>query len=125
MVLTQPPRLIPSPYIASQVYQVEGPVPITVCPSDLNTAPFLNTLYSEEEAIPVNNCALISLKLPGTRCPTCAQAGKELWVVPGRCCGYCGTSCVKQNTNKSYLETSHFSKIANSRYGTASYRLAL
>ncbi|RKK71740.1 hypothetical protein BFJ69_g10694 [Fusarium oxysporum] len=33
-------------------------------------------------------------KVPGTRCPTCALAGKEVWVIPGRCCGYCGTPCV-------------------------------
>ncbi|KAF4124773.1 hypothetical protein GMORB2_5439 [Geosmithia morbida] len=32
-------------------------------------------------------------KSPGTRCPTCALDGKEVWVIPGRCCGYCGTPC--------------------------------
>ncbi|KAI9904251.1 hypothetical protein N3K66_000780 [Trichothecium roseum] len=32
-------------------------------------------------------------KSPGTRCPTCASQGKEVWVIPGRCCGYCGTPC--------------------------------
>lgn len=32
-------------------------------------------------------------KIPGTRCPTCALAGKEVWVSPGRECGYCGTPC--------------------------------
>ncbi|KAH7316482.1 hypothetical protein B0I35DRAFT_254837 [Stachybotrys elegans] len=32
-------------------------------------------------------------KAPGTRCPTCAKAGQEVWVIPGRCCGYCGTPC--------------------------------
>ncbi|CAG7566267.1 unnamed protein product [Fusarium equiseti] len=35
-----------------------------------------------------------SHKVPGTRCPTCALAGKEVWVIPGRACGYCGTPCV-------------------------------
>ncbi|ESU14505.1 hypothetical protein FGSG_13295, partial [Fusarium graminearum PH-1] len=35
-----------------------------------------------------------SHKAPGTRCPTCALAGKEVWVIPGRACGYCGTPCV-------------------------------
>ncbi|KAL2114641.1 hypothetical protein VUR80DRAFT_2621 [Thermomyces stellatus] len=29
--------------------------------------------------------------LPGLRCPTCAAQGKEVWVIPGRRCGYCGT----------------------------------
>ncbi|EGX95377.1 hypothetical protein CCM_00031 [Cordyceps militaris CM01] len=32
-------------------------------------------------------------KIPGTRCPTCALQSKEVWVIPGRCCGYCGTPC--------------------------------
>lgn len=35
----------------------------------------------------------ISHKVPGTRCPTCALEGKEVWVIPGRYCGYCGTPC--------------------------------
>ncbi|KAI1500666.1 hypothetical protein F5X99DRAFT_385612 [Biscogniauxia marginata] len=28
---------------------------------------------------------------PGKRCPTCQANGSEVWVLPGRCCGYCGT----------------------------------
>lgn len=36
---------------------------------------------------------LIQHKVPGTRCPTCALEGKEVWVIPGRYCGYCGTPC--------------------------------
>ncbi|KFG78383.1 hypothetical protein MANI_012262 [Metarhizium anisopliae] len=32
-------------------------------------------------------------QIPGTRCPTCALKGKEVWVIPGRNCGYCGTPC--------------------------------
>ncbi|EJT70433.1 hypothetical protein GGTG_11457 [Gaeumannomyces tritici R3-111a-1] len=31
--------------------------------------------------------------LPGVRCPTCASKGNEVWVIPGRACGYCGTPC--------------------------------
>lgn len=46
------------------------------------------------ETVLITTHALISHKVPGTRCPTCAQAGKEVWVIPGRCCGYCGTPCV-------------------------------
>ncbi|CZR42447.1 uncharacterized protein FPRO_09750 [Fusarium proliferatum ET1] len=42
----------------------------------------------------VLSCAFRAQKVPGTRCPTCALAGKEVWVIPGRCCGYCGTPCV-------------------------------
>ncbi|KAK3380978.1 hypothetical protein B0H63DRAFT_474699 [Podospora didyma] len=29
--------------------------------------------------------------LPGVRCPTCAANGEEVWVIPGRNCGYCRT----------------------------------
>ncbi|EHK16956.1 uncharacterized protein TRIVIDRAFT_214226 [Trichoderma virens Gv29-8] len=36
---------------------------------------------------------MVGPKVPGTRCPTCALDGKEVWVIPGRCCGYCGTPC--------------------------------
>ncbi|CAI6093911.1 unnamed protein product [Clonostachys chloroleuca] len=35
----------------------------------------------------------LQLTLPGTRCPTCAQEGKEVWVVPGLNCAQCGTPC--------------------------------
>ncbi|KAH7358308.1 hypothetical protein B0T11DRAFT_330125 [Plectosphaerella cucumerina] len=31
--------------------------------------------------------------LPGIRCPTCQDSGKEVWVLPGKECGYCGTPC--------------------------------
>lgn len=27
------------------------------------------------------------------RCLTCAKEGREVWVIPGRNCGYCGTPC--------------------------------
>ncbi|KAF5970482.1 zinc finger transcription factor ace1 [Fusarium bulbicola] len=33
----------------------------------------------------------------GVRCPTCVVAGKEIWVVHGRCCGNCGTPCGDEN----------------------------
>ncbi|KAL2201707.1 hypothetical protein CC79DRAFT_1338705, partial [Sarocladium strictum] len=32
-------------------------------------------------------------KVPGTRCPVCASQGNEVWVIPGRLCGQCGTPC--------------------------------
>ncbi|KAL2758506.1 hypothetical protein ACRALDRAFT_1075076 [Sodiomyces alcalophilus JCM 7366] len=31
--------------------------------------------------------------LPGIKCPTCKESGKEVWVLPGKECGYCGTPC--------------------------------
>jgi len=29
--------------------------------------------------------------LPGKRCPTCLEAGREIWVIRGRCCYICDT----------------------------------
>ncbi|KAJ4386457.1 hypothetical protein N0V93_009353 [Gnomoniopsis smithogilvyi] len=40
-----------------------------------------------------SNPNIRSRPLPGVRCPTCAQAGKESWVIPGRACSTCGTPC--------------------------------
>ncbi|KAL3417122.1 hypothetical protein PVAG01_11122 [Phlyctema vagabunda] len=31
--------------------------------------------------------------MSGVRCPTCLARGQEVWVIPGRACGYCGTGC--------------------------------
>ncbi|KAF7865465.1 hypothetical protein EAF04_006440 [Stromatinia cepivora] len=31
--------------------------------------------------------------MPGVRCPTCLAEGREVWVIPGRACGACGTGC--------------------------------
>ncbi|KAK0629416.1 hypothetical protein B0T17DRAFT_185433 [Bombardia bombarda] len=35
--------------------------------------------------------------LPGVKCPTCAEEGKEVWVIPGRACGYCSTPAPSQS----------------------------
>ncbi|KAF5237772.1 hypothetical protein FANTH_10647 [Fusarium anthophilum] len=35
---------------------------------------------------------------PGVRCPTCALENKVVWDFPGRCCGYCGTPFVEEDT---------------------------
>ncbi|KAK4198753.1 hypothetical protein QBC40DRAFT_255736 [Triangularia verruculosa] len=32
-----------------------------------------------------------TLPIPGVLCPTCAANGSEVWVIPGRQCGYCLT----------------------------------
>ncbi|KAK3935075.1 hypothetical protein QBC46DRAFT_346993 [Diplogelasinospora grovesii] len=32
-----------------------------------------------------------NIPLPGIRCQTCAAKGEEVWVIPGRACGSCGT----------------------------------
>ncbi|KAH9889248.1 hypothetical protein F4778DRAFT_398521 [Xylariomycetidae sp. FL2044] len=41
-------------------------------------------LYSHIQLSHVTNA-------PGKRCPTCLENGTEVWILPGRCCGYCGT----------------------------------
>jgi hypothetical protein len=35
-------------------------------------------------------------QLPGVRCQTCAANGQEVWVIPGRACGYCRTPAPSQ-----------------------------
>ncbi|KAH7207182.1 hypothetical protein DER44DRAFT_840640 [Fusarium oxysporum] len=40
---------------------------------------------------------VVKSSTPGVRCPTCALEGKEIWVIPGRCCGYCGTPCADED----------------------------
>lgn len=32
-------------------------------------------------------------QMAGVRCPTCAANGQEVWVIPGKSCGHCGTAC--------------------------------
>ena len=31
--------------------------------------------------------------MSGVRCPACAEKGVETWVIPGKNCHVCGTSC--------------------------------
>ncbi|RYC86508.1 hypothetical protein BFJ63_vAg10650 [Fusarium oxysporum f. sp. narcissi] len=45
---------------------------------------------------------------PGVRCPTCALEGREIWVIPGRCCGYCGTPCVDEDMLRASVSTDNF-----------------
>ncbi|KAH7202523.1 hypothetical protein BKA60DRAFT_657595 [Fusarium oxysporum] len=45
---------------------------------------------------------------PGVRCPTCALEGREIWVIPGRCCGYCGTPCVDEDMLRAHVSTDSF-----------------
>ncbi|KAK3988031.1 hypothetical protein QBC44DRAFT_382749 [Cladorrhinum sp. PSN332] len=40
---------------------------------------------------PSNGEGIRSIPMPGVLCPTCAEQGKEVWVIPGRACGYCRT----------------------------------
>ncbi|KAH7260848.1 uncharacterized protein BKA55DRAFT_535862 [Fusarium redolens] len=70
------------------------PVPETL--SDLETRDTRQAIAASQPSIEIDENNLRALK-PGVRCPTCALEGKEIWVVPGRCCGYCGTPCVDED----------------------------
>ncbi|KAK0744452.1 hypothetical protein B0T21DRAFT_281647 [Apiosordaria backusii] len=39
-----------------------------------------------------------TLPLPGVRCQTCAENGNEVWVIPGRQCGYCRTPAPNEDS---------------------------
>ncbi|KAK7542867.1 uncharacterized protein J3D65DRAFT_665185 [Phyllosticta citribraziliensis] len=34
---------------------------------------------------------IISLPVPGRKCPACLAKGEVVWVIPGKCCPQCGT----------------------------------
>ncbi|KAK4139082.1 uncharacterized protein C8A04DRAFT_33458 [Dichotomopilus funicola] len=40
---------------------------------------------------------ILSLPVPGVRCPTCAANGEEVWVVPGLLCAKCRTPAPDSN----------------------------
>ena len=44
--------------------------------------------------------------LPGILCPTCASHGQEVWVIPGRACGYCSTPALHDSDGPSYHDES-------------------
>ncbi|CAI4211043.1 unnamed protein product [Parascedosporium putredinis] len=48
-------------------------------------------LEQESASTPDKGKIVMMGNIPGLRCPTCAAEGKEVWVIPGRRCGYCGT----------------------------------
>ncbi|KAH6956636.1 hypothetical protein DER45DRAFT_567513 [Fusarium avenaceum] len=80
--------LLPSPTLRLHGDHDQDSVMFTVEPQDSNSG--CQTI----ESLSGLSHGIRSHKVPGTRCPTCALAGKEVWVIPGRCCGYCGTPCV-------------------------------
>ncbi|KAM0079805.1 hypothetical protein ACKRZS_008043 [Fusarium odoratissimum] len=51
---------------------------------------------------------VVKSSTPGVRCPTCALEGKEIWVIPGRCCGYCGTPCADEDMLRDVVSTDNF-----------------
>ncbi|KAI4641377.1 hypothetical protein J4E90_004314 [Alternaria incomplexa] len=44
-------------------------------------------------AIPCMNDAegIVTMPVPGRRCPACLERGDTVWVIPGKCCIQCGT----------------------------------
>ncbi|RDW62040.1 hypothetical protein BP6252_11473 [Coleophoma cylindrospora] len=47
--------------------------------------------YIDEDIHPASGMAMSPMS--GVRCPSCLARGQEVWVIPGRACGYCGTGC--------------------------------
>ncbi|KAJ9133495.1 hypothetical protein NKR19_g9016 [Coniochaeta hoffmannii] len=67
--------------------------PLTFPPSETTGVvpmPVVQPLYP---GLPSGDEGIRMLPLPGVRCPTCAANGQEVWVIPGRACGNCGTPC--------------------------------
>ncbi|KAK4179107.1 hypothetical protein QBC36DRAFT_344001 [Triangularia setosa] len=56
-----------------------------------------SSLFSDQEVVfgpgPFSSQGegIRALPIPGVLCPTCAADGREVWVIPGRQCGYCHT----------------------------------
>ncbi|KAF5655602.1 zinc finger transcription factor ace1 [Fusarium sp. NRRL 25303] len=71
-------------------------VPAPEIESDLE---IMDTRYASGPSQPPAEAGRKGVKssTPGIRCATCALQGKEVWVIPGRCCGYCGTQCVEED----------------------------
>ncbi|KAF5536954.1 zinc finger transcription factor ace1 [Fusarium napiforme] len=74
---------------------IEG-VPVPEKESDLEimdtryvSGPILSSTEADHKAVKGSTA--------GMRCATCALEGKEVWVIPGRCCGYCETQCVDED----------------------------
>ncbi|OIW30849.1 hypothetical protein CONLIGDRAFT_679603 [Coniochaeta ligniaria NRRL 30616] len=59
-------------------------------PTGLMPMPVVQPQYP---GLPSSDEGVRMLPLPGIRCPTCAANGQEVWVIPGRACGNCGTPC--------------------------------
>ncbi|KAH7123725.1 hypothetical protein B0J11DRAFT_435571 [Dendryphion nanum] len=34
---------------------------------------------------------IVTMPVPGRRCPACLERGDTVWVIPGKCCPQCGT----------------------------------
>ncbi|PSR83833.1 hypothetical protein BD289DRAFT_483101 [Coniella lustricola] len=77
------------PIIARDLDLSSGQIPSYNEPQPLPASPY--PLYPDFSSSSHPN--IRSRPLPGVRCPTCAQKGKEVWVIPGRACSTCGTPC--------------------------------
>ncbi|QUC18087.1 uncharacterized protein UV8b_02328 [Ustilaginoidea virens] len=77
--------------VFSQSFPSTQPAPAMPSSSDLDC--LYPPTTPTAEAVGGSGIIFTGPMIPGTRCPTCALEGKEVWVIPGRCCGYCGTPC--------------------------------
>ncbi|KAH6981913.1 hypothetical protein BKA56DRAFT_357541 [Ilyonectria sp. MPI-CAGE-AT-0026] len=94
MTLSRCQLLVSSSQMLAWDVQTGEVSPVTTVPSGPNGVTCrwdaTNNLLDESH---VMDRVVQANKVPGTRCPTCALTGKEVWVIPGRSCGYCGTPC--------------------------------
>ncbi|CAD6444274.1 1a1f6f2b-6690-45eb-838a-800ed001885b [Sclerotinia trifoliorum] len=70
------------------------PIPFeTIFQEEMNILPSIEPLLMPLSEISESFGVTEMPGMPGVRCPTCLANGKEVWVIPGRACGACGTGC--------------------------------
>ncbi len=52
--------------------------------------PLQSTLGDSKPVQPMPD-PIITMPVPGRRCPRCLERGQTVWVIPGKCCPQCGT----------------------------------
>ncbi|EXK85044.1 hypothetical protein FOQG_10983 [Fusarium oxysporum f. sp. raphani 54005] len=72
-------------------------VPVPKSESDLELRDNLQASAPGQQPKEVDN-KVEKYPRPGVRCPMCAAEHVVVWVIPGRCCGYCGTPCADEDT---------------------------
>ncbi|EEP76559.1 predicted protein [Uncinocarpus reesii 1704] len=57
--------------------------------SESSTSVLTDSAHGEASRVGINHMS----PMPGVRCPKCEEAGKEVWVIPGKKCHVCGALC--------------------------------
>ncbi|CCD34774.1 hypothetical protein BofuT4_P099630.1 [Botrytis cinerea T4] len=70
------------------------PIPFEIIiQGEMNTLPSIESMPMPFDQISGSLGTTQIPGMPGVRCPTCLAKGEEVWVIPGRACGACGTGC--------------------------------